>query len=255
MVAHCSECTVSFSSVRFTDEYLHEKYYRFNYHEEMLGEGEDYRNVSADFFRSIARKVHTFKTSGKWLDIGCGSGYLLREAARLGYECTGIDVNEDFKAGDGIRFLNADLDSAELERDYFDIVSMVNVIDHIPNAAEILKKVNSLLKSGGLFFIHVQNEFFFDKPLFRKVSTYCPNVHLVNYSHRNIGNVLRRFGFNKTVFLNPSHKKHKGMKGLLTTVLNILNRLMYGISGSGIWIVMEVAAFKNAESPGQCGGR
>jgi hypothetical protein len=51
-ISRCDDCSVSFSSTRFSDEYLNFKYYKESY-EEMFLNYEDYEAVYKKSFRSI----------------------------------------------------------------------------------------------------------------------------------------------------------------------------------------------------------
>jgi SAM-dependent methyltransferase len=97
--------------------------------------------------------------SGRWLDIGCGNGALLRSCSRAlpQWSLCGSEVNDKYKkAVESIRgvaclFVGA-LDDIPGE---FDVISAVHVIEHIPHPSSLLREVAKKLKPDGLLFIEV----------------------------------------------------------------------------------------------------
>ena len=240
-VSRCTRCSISFSSTRFSDEFLNAKYYSKNYEEEIVG-SLDYAEVSERFFQGIVAHARRIKPGGKWLDMGCGRGYLLHAASRSGFECHGIDLKSDFLSSPNVKYSNHDFLTFEFGDERYDIITMINILDHIGAPVPYLEKVYHLLKPGGVLLIHVPNEYYFSKKLLP--SGYSPNVHIVNYSEKNIGSILKRFGFSKVEFVAPTYKlrKKKGTM-MLVLLLEAFNRVA-SVFSNGIWFSMQVIAHK-----------
>lgn len=242
-ISRCDNCSVSFSSTRFSDEYINFKYYNKGY-EEVFFDYRDYEAVYKKSFQSIVDKIKKLKNSGKWLDIGCGKGYLLDIASKNNFDCYGIDVRKTFIKNDKIKFLSGSLFEAGFNDNEFDIITMINVLDHIGSPKEYLLKIRALLKPNGILFIHVPNEYYFNKKIFNKFTQYSPNVHIVNYSEKNIGSILKRFNFSKVEFFSPKYLTHENKKErILLFLLEIFNNFAIKWN-NGIWISMQVIAYK-----------
>jgi SAM-dependent methyltransferase len=90
-----------------------------------------------------------------WLDVGCGDGSLLMTAADFGFNALGLDTRAEtvsqiqqlgFKAHKG-EFTNIQIEGKP------DVLSMMDVLEHMPYPREALKKAASILGSGGLIII------------------------------------------------------------------------------------------------------
>ncbi len=142
----------------------------------------------------------------RWLDFGCGAGAFLkclRERARLHgrpLELTGHDVGsyaDLLRDRDGFRILG--LDDLQREPDgRFDVISMIEVIEHLPAPLEPLALVSRLLKPGGNL----------DSPVARRRGIhyrYCaPEIHVSLFNPRCLAQLYRRVG------LEPHLVRYRG---------------------------------------------
>ncbi len=98
---------------------------------------------------------------GNFLDIGCGEGYVLLEALKLGWKTYGLDISDnrmpEAKVTE-INFLNSDILSAKLPDNFFDCVYADSMLEHVINPMAILKEINRISKKGALLYIAVPNE-------------------------------------------------------------------------------------------------
>jgi SAM-dependent methyltransferase len=96
-----------------------------------------------------------------FLDIGCGEGYSLLEAYNRGWESYGIDIFdnrlEEIKNKTN-HFLKSDLLASAFPDNYFDIIYLDSVLEHVTNPLEYVIEIKRILKKGGLVYIGVPNE-------------------------------------------------------------------------------------------------
>lgn len=93
------------------------------------------------------------------LDIGCGSGLMLKDLAELGETC-GMDMSDD-----AIKFskeiYNGEIkkgalpDNLPYEKYYFNLIVALDVIEHIDDDLASLKAMRSRLKKNGMALITV----------------------------------------------------------------------------------------------------
>jgi 2-polyprenyl-6-hydroxyphenyl methylase/3-demethylubiquinone-9 3-methyltransferase len=101
------------------------------------------------------------------IDIGCGGGILSESMARKGAKVTGIDLSEKaLKVADlhslesevPVRYkLVAAEDMAAQEPGKFDVVTCMEMLEHVPDPAAIVKAAFDLAKPGGKVFFSTIN--------------------------------------------------------------------------------------------------
>jgi 2-polyprenyl-3-methyl-5-hydroxy-6-metoxy-1,4-benzoquinol methylase len=94
------------------------------------------------------------------LDVGCGNGDYLANAADAGWQATGVDADEQAVAVASQRGLDARVGGIELfagEAGCFDAVTLSHVLEHLHDPAALLHAVQRLLKPGGVVFIDTPN--------------------------------------------------------------------------------------------------
>ena len=98
------------------------------------------------------------------LDVGCGAGLLCEPLARLGARVTGVDA-----AAENIAAAKAHAEGGELPIDYrhgelgtlglgqFDLVTAMEVIEHVADKAEFVRQLAAHLAPGGLMVLSTPN--------------------------------------------------------------------------------------------------
>lgn len=101
------------------------------------------------------------------LDIGCGGGILSEAMAQRGAQVTGIDLGEAPLAVARLHLLESGLDihyervSAEehatRHANTYDVVTCLEMLEHVPDPAAIITACHKLLKPGGHLFVSTIN--------------------------------------------------------------------------------------------------
>lgn len=107
--------------------------------------------------------------SGKQvLDVGCGGGILSDSMARRGAEVTGIDLaSKALKvaqlhaleaATPNVRYLETSVEALAAEQPAsFDVVTCMEMIEHVPDPASVVRSCSELVKPGGWVFFSTIN--------------------------------------------------------------------------------------------------
>jgi len=102
---------------------------------------------------SLAR----YRTSlNRWLDIGCGTGTLLRAATNGGWNALGTEVAPaavEAVRANGLQAMLGTTDQLDLPAGGFDVVSLVEVIEHVPDPDALLGDAARLLRPGGALYV------------------------------------------------------------------------------------------------------
>ena len=103
----------------------------------------------------------------KVLDIGCGGGILSESMAAKGAVVSGIDLSEkalkvadlhSLESGAQVHYrLIAAEDLAQQEADQYDVVTCMEMLEHVPDPAAIVRACAALVKPGGQVFFSTLN--------------------------------------------------------------------------------------------------
>jgi 2-polyprenyl-6-hydroxyphenyl methylase/3-demethylubiquinone-9 3-methyltransferase len=113
----------------------------------------------------IAQEISKkWQTPIKMLDMGCGAGFLTNYLAKLGHSATGIDLSttslEVAKKHDStntVNYLSANAYEAPFADQSFDVISAMDILEHVEQPARLIQEASRLLKPQGLFFFHTFN--------------------------------------------------------------------------------------------------
>lgn len=103
--------------------------------------------------------------SGRLLDIGCGNGVFLRRIEQdwltgQKIDCFGVDTDKEavkIALKGGLKVKEGTLENTAFPDNYFDVIRVHHVLEHIPNPLETLKEVHRVTKPGGKVIIEVPN--------------------------------------------------------------------------------------------------
>lgn len=120
--------------------------------------------------------VEFAKLSGiKALDVGCGGGIISEGLARRGAETTGVDLAfgalEVAREHSAIEGLDIDYQLstvealAELQPETYDVITCLEMLEHVPDPQSIIDACAKLLKPGGKIFLSTINRTFKAKQL------------------------------------------------------------------------------------------
>jgi 2-polyprenyl-3-methyl-5-hydroxy-6-metoxy-1,4-benzoquinol methylase len=216
----CCECDFRFVDPVTGAEIYDEAYYAGRGIDPLVqyeAEYADYRSTARmEEFEGLSKVVSAhFRATGNrdvrqpltWLDYGCGAGGLLKylrdrrslpiAGVDVPVEPSGFDVGvyaERLREVDRLRIYSED----ELERlpsESFDVISLIEVIEHVERPLEVLSLASRLLKPGGLLLLTTGN---LACPLARWQGVrfaYClPEIHISLWTPRSLRSAYERVG-------------------------------------------------------------
>lgn len=115
----------------------------------------DERLIDRNFDRRLAW-IETLRGGGRLLEVGCALGLFLRRARQRGWDVTGVEIAADCAeiaaSNASAPVLTGDLLTVDLPGP-FDVIAMLDVIEHLPDPAASIARCAELLAPGGLLVI------------------------------------------------------------------------------------------------------
>lgn len=109
---------------------------------------------------------HTSLKEASVLDIGCGGGILSESLAKAGAYVTGIDANESLisvakahakQSSLDIHYQTGTIHDLIKKSKLFDAITCLELLEHVPDPAQIIKDCSALLKPKGMVFFSTLN--------------------------------------------------------------------------------------------------
>ncbi len=185
-----------FTEGYFTPEALDIVFSETHKNQQVGNDFERQRPVSA----RMVRQVTPYVQEGDWLDVGFGNGSLVFTADEFGFRAAGVDLR--LGNVEGLKRLGFEAyccDVAELDMPgRFSVVSMADVLEHIPYPNQALAAASRLLRPGGAIFLSMPNAgaFAWRAMDALKANPFWAEIeHYHNFSRDRLYRLLREHGF------------------------------------------------------------
>lgn len=193
----CRACRHLFTPDTPTAETLEALYREYSY------DKQDLSTVPPFVIERLTEVVTGFapyRLHNRLLDVGFGAGANLYAAEKLGWESYGIETStlavEKAKEARLAHIIEADFLTAPFSENFFDVIVMGGVVEHLPAPLLFLRQASKLLRPGGLLYVTTPNG--------RGISAWvlgidwtvvAPPEHLQLFSPQSLRLVLNQHGF------------------------------------------------------------
>lgn len=159
------------------------------------------------YYTILRDRIHAMKPEpGNIFDVGCSGGWFLE--IMDGWECYGCEIAsadaEKARRKFGDRIFAGTLEEYPEVENFFDVITLQDVFDHLPEPFDALVKCRRMLKEGGLLIIKVHNI----SCLYAKLTgagfyAILPPGHLFYFDRRTLTLAAEKAGFDvaKTEFI------------------------------------------------------
>ena len=201
----CPQCGMVTTQPKLDNEHI-EKYYPEDYISYPIAvDQEKTWHQRADRQRGVRRRAEfaiaeTGMKTGKVLDVGCATGVFLKGMQDRGWESQGIEPS-DYAANYAKEQLKLDVKHDYLQFDsyaanQFDLVTLWDVFEHLPNPTETLEIIHNILKPGGVLLLSLPNPESWDRRWFKEAwSGWDVPRHYYVYGLKTLKQLLKRHGF------------------------------------------------------------
>ncbi|MEC8952900.1 MAG: class I SAM-dependent methyltransferase [Acidobacteriota bacterium] len=211
-ILRCRLCGLIFASPHPTHDELEQIYSEsfFQVGEKFAGQVGSSGRLNAE--HRVRRLLTTpGVTRGRWLDVGCATGdFMLAARPHVGH-IAGVEMSkyaaeqtrakglQDVVVGDFLR--------ASLGNDPVDVVTMWDVIEHVPDPLAFLRHAFQLLRNGGLIALSTGDiGSLVARVMGRFWHLMIPPRHLYFFSPVTIRNLLSQAGFEAVVVSKPGKR-------------------------------------------------
>ena len=159
------------------------------------------KNIDSRFktFRYNFKKIHSFLPgSGKLLDVGSYCGISLKVAHENGYETLGVEPSKwAAQYSEEVmqeRVFQGTLKDLPEEEGTFDVITMWDVMEHLPHPIEEMKQIRSRMKPDGIFvFSTLFIDNWYPKVMNEKWPWYM-DMHLFYFTLDSMKQLLKKSG-------------------------------------------------------------
>ncbi|ELR70668.1 SAM-dependent methyltransferase [Fulvivirga imtechensis AK7] len=165
-ITQCDQCHLLLTNPRPTAETISSYYQSENYisHQNKSTNPINliYKIARHFTIKSKIRLLKRLTTTGKVLDVGCGTGHFLKACQKEGWQAMGVEPDPTARAiasdKTGIQITNT---LFKLETT-FDIITLWHVLEHVSDLTSYLTKLYDLLDNNGTIIVAVPNYRSFD---------------------------------------------------------------------------------------------
>jgi len=231
-IARCKKCSLVYNanpvSTKVMDKLYKTKYFGIKNKDGKV-RGFEESNAPQDRLKMLK----TIRSSGKLLELGCGTGGFLN-LANADFEVFGIDISkaavEYGRKRCGLNMKTGVLEDNEFSDKYFDVVVMWHLLEHLPKPCNSLREVNRLLKVKGIIGIEVPN---FNGFLWRLSKNKWkgglhPRYHRYQFTVKTLDNILKASGFERVLLTTKwEHYTYKNTgQGVTEKFKNVIRNIL-----------------------------
>ena len=205
-IVQCRECGLVYVNPRIPTKDLAEKVYGAEYFNAERGYGlEDHfsdenRDHALRWGRARLQWIEQHMSPGSLLDVGCAAGFFLLAAKKRAWDPHGIEIShhasEYARSVLGLDVATQEFSGMDPEPGQYELVTMLDVIEHLPDPLRGLRNAYTVLKPGGFVFLATPN--FHSIParaLGENWGLIEPDHHLYYFTPETMDAMLQKSGF------------------------------------------------------------
>lgn len=165
-VVRCMHCSLlrlhPQPSHKETEKLYDATYFEYNLEKQLPDE-------KADIESEIFKRAHFLswlhytlkKNSGRLLEVGCASGFLLKAFERHGWHVTGIEISATAaryaREKLGLKVMTGEIEETHIGDESYDVILLLHTLEHLPNPVSALIELAKHMKQDSRLIIQVPN--------------------------------------------------------------------------------------------------
>ena len=239
-IVQCRRCGLVYANPRQCKDDLNKIYsrdYFLNYYIEN-------RESRLEYFHRLFQDMPLEKREGRILDVGCGVGFFLKVARDCGWETYGVEparyAAEFGQKEYGLSIYCGLLGEVHYKDNFFDVVTIWDVLCSVQDPMSILREVFLVLKDGGTVIIKVPNRPSIIFLIARILSLFMNAKGLLHlpaqiyqFTPKTLSNMMERINLKifQVTYINEVKKKRYAQNRFKNILLMLFNLVIYKLMG------------------------
>ena len=131
-----------------------------SYHDYLPEETRSLPALTRQRYVELLTRFERYRRTGLFYDVGCGGGFLVEVAAERGWQAQGLEVSSsavEFGRDRGLTLHCGTLEDVRPDEGVHDVVTMMEVIEHVREPVALLRRAGALLRPGGALYLTTPN--------------------------------------------------------------------------------------------------
>jgi SAM-dependent methyltransferase len=178
-----------------------------NFYEDL--EDQEYENTRQERKlqeQRLIKILSNYNSGGRLLDIGAGSGIMVEAALENGYRAMGIEPSRWLQQNAQKRNLPViqGIFPNNQTQGPFDVITLVDVIEHVTNPANLLNEINNALTENGILVLVTPDVRSIAARILRFRWWHYRFAHIGYFNRKNLSLLLEKTGFHIERISRPS---------------------------------------------------
>lgn len=225
----CKKCSLIYANPRIHESELLRRYARSFFFDEYLpafkatSKQYDLMIIRSHFFLFLQLITKYYTPGKRLLDVGCGAGFFLKAAEEIGWEAEGVEIApaaSDYAQNIvKVKVMKGKLEDLRLPAEKFDLVVLIETIEHFMNPLKTLKEINRILKKEGVLIISTPDYKSLSRLFLGKNwAVLSPEEHFSVFTQKTLSSILQRaefcvLGVRNLLQFNPEYTHDKKRSG------------------------------------------
>lgn len=191
----CTNCGLQFLDPIPDKNALYKIYFDYYRSWDLSRSEKEVSLMKSNTFLGYLHHIKPYCSSGTLLDVGCATGTLMRVAQKMGYDVYGVEISPE-----GIKrcreqfgyskIVEGDLRTEDFPFEFFDVIILSDVLEHIIEPYLFLNILRNFLKSDGYLLIVTPNTSSWTRKTMGKRWLHYKEEHIYYYNISNIRKLL-----------------------------------------------------------------